>query len=232
MVTKLKAAQLGTAAGVTVVIMNTQRIELLDSTLGLASEGASEGAAGGASSTAASLSSPVVSAPGSGEGADAGATASSSSSSSPRLGSFAEAGVGTTFLPSSRPVTGRKRWILSLNPEGCIVLDKGAVSAVVDARKSLFPAGVVSVEGTFDAQDAVQILSDDRVEVARALVNYSSEDCRKLKGRKSREIAEVLGYLGAEALCDRDNIVVLHASGAGGGGGAGAGAGAREADLD
>jgi glutamate 5-kinase len=82
---------------------------------------------------------------------------------------------------------------------------------VVEARKSLFPAGVKAVVGDFDAQDAVTLVDVDGRELARALVNYGADDCRRLMGHHSKHIAAVLGYLGAETLSDRDNIVILHA---------------------
>jgi glutamate 5-kinase len=123
---------------------------------------------------------------------------------------FADLGIGTTLLPAPKPVTGRKRWILSLSPEGSLVLDAGAVAAITEHRKSLFPAGVLAVEGDFEAQDAVHLLDEHGRELARALVNYNAEDCRRLHGHHSKEIAGLLGYLGAETLADRDNIVILH----------------------
>ena len=143
MVTKLKAAQLATAAGVAVVIMSTARIEVLDATL--------------ASAAAAAI-----------------AAVGSGAAPPPLAMAFADRAIGTTFLPQARPdLPSRKRWILSLKPEGALVLDAGAAEAVSGAvRKSLFAVGVVAVEGDFEAQDAVAVLTEGRVEVARALVNY------------------------------------------------------------
>jgi glutamate 5-kinase len=178
MVTKLKAAHLATAAGVTVVITNTDRVEKVDATI-----------AGVLTRSGADVSrTDVVHIP-------------------PTL--FVDLGIGTSFLPSHKPVTGRKRWILSLAPSGVLVLDNGAVSALVDARKSLFPAGLASVQGCFEAQDAVQVMDARGHEVARALVNYSSDDCLKIKGKRSKDLGDVLGYLGSETVADRDNIVIL-----------------------
>ena len=88
-------------------------------------------------------------------------------------------------------------------------MDAGAVAAVGEQRKSLFPPGVVSVEGEFEAHDAVLLLSMAGREIGRALVNYTSTDLRKIIGRQSRDLGELLGYLGAETVADRDNICVL-----------------------
>lgn len=232
MATKLKAAQLATAAGVSVLITCTANIERMEGVLSAAlpTAGASLGgarrsrssspvrAAGGSAAQGAAKSpgragGQVAAVPDAAAGVDGSAPAAlpavhpPSSSSPPTL--FVECGMGTTFLPAPKPVTGRKRWILSLAPQGTLVLDAGAVAAVRDQRKSLFPAGVKSVTGDFDGQDAVVLASEDGVEVARALVNYSAAECRRLQGKRSKEIAEVLGFLGAEALADRDNIVIL-----------------------
>ena len=246
MVTKLKAAQLATAAGVTVVVSSTSTVGEAASALcavlstlqpSVRSSSPSRAVAAVAQVDAAApaveaatlMRSPAVvsTAPGSCFTGAASLNATSSEESpaaagSPSLGQisptpmlFAERNFGTTFLPAPRPVTGRKKWLLSLAPQGSLILDAGAVEAVGAQRKSLFPAGVVGVVGDFDAQDAVTLVaaSDSHVEIARALVNYSSEDCLKLVGVRSNEIGGVLGYLGAEALADRDNIVVLRSRG-------------------
>jgi len=185
MLTKLKAAQLGTAAGVAVVITSTERIEEVAAILEQrGSRGAGASPAGGPAS-------------------------SSSSPPSTSALAFVDAAIGTTFSPALAPVTGRKRWILGLAPAGTLVVDAGAVKAIVDHRKSLFPAGVRVVTGTFDTQDAVNIVDEAGTELARALVNYSSDDLRRIQGRQSKEIEALVGYPGAEAVADRDHIVIF-----------------------
>lgn len=203
MQTKLKAAELATAAGVTVVIMSTARIEAVEETL---KEGAS-------TTAILACGSPPLSPPRAAVTATAAVgapcpTAGSSLALKSRC-AFADRSIGTTFLPAQRPVTGRKRWILTLVPQGSITIDAGAVAAVGEQRKSLFPAGILSVDGSFDAQDAVILRSQDGLELARALCNFSSVDLRKIAGRQSKDTSELLGYLGAEAVADRDNICVL-----------------------
>ncbi|RYG42015.1 hypothetical protein EON68_02395 [archaeon] len=124
------------------------------------------------------------------------------------VSAFVRAGYGSTFLPSSNPVTGRKRWILSLTPGGVVVIDDCAVAAVARG-KSLFPSGVVSVAGQFDSQDAVSIQDARGQEIARALANYSSDDMQRVAGKDTKDLVEVLGYLGPEEAADHDNIVLL-----------------------
>jgi glutamate 5-kinase len=85
----------------------------------------------------------------------------------------------------------------------------------VRARKSLFAPGVAAVEGEWEAQDAVALVDDaGGAELGRALVNYSAAECRKLLGLHSADRADALGYHGAEAIADRDNVVLFAFDGA------------------
>ena len=117
--------------------------------------------------------------------------------------------IGTLFEAQSKQPTARKRWIAgSLIPAGRLYLDNGATSAIRDAGKSLLPAGITEVEGEFAAQDAVLLCDETGQEIARGLVNYSDKDLRKICGYRSVEIAQRLGYTGAETVIHRDNMVL------------------------
>ena len=114
----------------------------------------------------------------------------------------------TWFVPSASPLTARKRWIVgSLNPVGEIVVDAGAQSALKQG-KSLLPAGVVGVRGSFARGDAVIIRSNDGQELGRGLSAYSNADAVRIAGRKSGEISEILGYRGRDELIHRDDLVL------------------------
>ena len=114
----------------------------------------------------------------------------------------------TWFVPSASPLTARKRWIVgSLNPVGEIVVDAGAQSALKQG-KSLLPPGVVGVRGSFARGDAVIIRSNDGQEIGRGLSAYSNVDAARIAGRKSGEIAEILGYRGRDELIHRDDLVL------------------------
>lgn len=117
--------------------------------------------------------------------------------------------IGTHFIPQPEPASARKRWIAyGLVPSGRLYLDEGAVLAISQAGKSLLAAGVTAVEGEFDSQDAVQLCDKNGKEVARGLVNYSSVELEKIRGRHSSEIPLILGYEGAETVVHRDNLVL------------------------
>jgi glutamate 5-kinase len=117
--------------------------------------------------------------------------------------------IGTQFEPQLRPVNARKRWIAhGPVPVGKLYLDEGAVRAIRDAGKSLLAAGIVQVEGTFESQDAVLLCDRTGQEIARGLVNYSSQELQKIKGSQSEAIATILGYPGAETVVHRDNLAL------------------------
>jgi glutamate 5-kinase len=117
--------------------------------------------------------------------------------------------IGTQFEPQARPTKARKRWIAhGLVPSGRLYLDSGAIRAICQAGKSLLAAGIITVEGEFQTQEAVRLCDRDGQEIARGLVNYNSTDLAKIKGRQSEEIANILGHPGAETVVHRDNLTL------------------------
>lgn len=117
--------------------------------------------------------------------------------------------IGTQFSPQPRPLNARKRWIAHGRiPSGKLVLDDGAVEAVRRLGKSLLAAGVTAVEGEFVSQDAVVLCDRAGQEIARGLVNYSSQELQQIQGHRSEEIPAILGYSGAETIVHRDNLVL------------------------
>ena len=118
--------------------------------------------------------------------------------------------IGTLLLPSSSPVTARKRWLANhLRVCGRLHLDAGAVKVLREAGKSLLPVGVVAVEGGFSRGELVSCVGPDGVEVARGLVNYSAQETAQIKGCSSDKIESLLGYVGEPELIHRDNLVLL-----------------------
>ncbi len=124
------------------------------------------------------------------------------------LTALAEKGVCTWFLAHSDPMTARKRWIGgSLVPRGAYIVDGGAATAL-GSGKSLLPAGVTRVEGHFERGDAVFIKTGDGVEIGRGLTAYGHAEAEAIIGRKSSEIADILGYLGRPELIHRDDMAL------------------------
>jgi len=124
------------------------------------------------------------------------------------LKALAEKDVCTWFLAHSDPMAARKRWIGgSLEPRGAYIVDGGAATAL-GSGKSLLPAGVTRVEGHFDRGDAVFIKTGDGVEIGRGLTAYGHAEAEAIIGRKSSEIADILGYLGRPELIHRDDMAL------------------------
>ena len=112
------------------------------------------------------------------------------------------------FYPSTTPATVRKQWIAgALKPAGEIYVDAGAAHAL-RGGKSLLPAGVLRVTGKFERGDALVVRDAHGAEIARGLSAYSSADAERLRGRRSSEIAELLGFHGRDELIHRDDLVL------------------------
>lgn len=216
MVTKLIAAELATAAGVTTVITRgstPQRIfQIISQPIHhIGSASPKNEKAGSESSSADSL-----------------ATAAKALS----LGADPSAlPLHTRFLAKDNPMVDRKWWILhGLHAAGTIYIDRGAYKAITNAsqKSSLFAAGIVGCKGTFVAQQSVRVVyrpkdvkKDDQaagqgeqvdtdeqeeIEVGKGLVNYASHEILRIMGCHSRQIIEKLGYADAECVIHRENL--------------------------
>jgi glutamate 5-kinase len=118
--------------------------------------------------------------------------------------------VGTYFVPSLRRPAGRLLWLAhAAVGRGRLRLDGGAVRAVVDGRASLLPAGVVGVEGDFEAGDPVDLCDEHGGVVARGLVNFGATEIPSLMGRTTRSLAAELGSAYEREIVHRDDLVVL-----------------------
>ncbi len=124
------------------------------------------------------------------------------------LSAIDEGARSSWFAPSGSPVTARKTWIAGqLLPAGSLSIDAGAETAL-RSGKSLLPAGVRQVTGSFSRGDTIAILSAEGREIARGLAGYDADEARQITGRKSAEIAVILGYAGRAAMVHRDDMVM------------------------
>lgn len=118
--------------------------------------------------------------------------------------------LGTLLYAGQQPQAARKRWLAGhLQAKGELTLDDGAVKVLREQGKSLLPVGVKKVSGNFTKGELVICRNGQGVEVARGLVNYSSDEARKIIGRPSHEIMQLLGYKDFDALVHRDNLVLV-----------------------
>lgn len=118
--------------------------------------------------------------------------------------------LGTVFLPQSKALTSRKRWIgFSAQPAGTLIVDDGAVKAMAVQGRSLLAIGVREVIGTFGKGDIVAIQSPTHRLIGKGLVNYSSEQLSRIRGCHSDRIAQILGQCPYEEVIHRDNLTVI-----------------------
>ena len=119
-----------------------------------------------------------------------------------------EAGAPVTwFTADTDPRAARKRWIAAMKPRGTLALDAGAIAAL-RGGKSLLPAGISAVTGSFQRGDAVAIADTNGHVVGHGLTRYTAEEARRIKGRKSHEIEAILGYPARAALIHRDDMAI------------------------
>jgi glutamate 5-kinase len=118
--------------------------------------------------------------------------------------------IGTLLAAGTAPVAARKQWLADhLKPAGRLLLDAGAVKALISDGKSLLPIGATAVEGSFGRGEVVSVAGPDGREIARGLVNYSSAEAARILRRPTSEIEAILGYVAEPELIHRDNLVIL-----------------------
>ncbi|MCL4870312.1 MAG: glutamate 5-kinase [Anaerolineae bacterium] len=118
--------------------------------------------------------------------------------------------LGTRFPATQSHLESRKKWILAgPRPQGCLCVDNGAKTALQERGRSLLPAGIIQVEGQFQRGDTVTIQAADGRELARGLVQYSSDDLRRLAGQQSEAIEAILGYTYGAAAVHRNDLLLL-----------------------
>lgn len=118
--------------------------------------------------------------------------------------------VGTLFSPTGSRRASRLLWLAHASTaRGRLILDEGAVRAVVERRKSLLPAGIVGVEGRFGDGDPVDLCDPAGRAVARGLVNYDSTELPGLLGRSTHDLARELGPTYEREVVHRDDLVLL-----------------------
>jgi glutamate 5-kinase len=117
-----------------------------------------------------------------------------------------EAGAGTVVRPHDRKLSARKLWIgFAVASSGVVVVDDGARRALVERRTSLLPAGVVDVQGDFDAEDAVELADPAGHVFAKGLARYAADTLKNVAGSKTSELPEGFPH----EVVHRDDLVVL-----------------------
>ena len=117
---------------------------------------------------------------------------------------------GTLFVGKSGSLSEKRRWIaFASSVSGRIHINEGALHAITKKNASLLYAGVTRIENEFENGDVVSIVGPNGEEVARGIVNYSSNDASKLVGRHSDDIARLASSKNYDAFITRNNIAFL-----------------------
>ncbi len=124
---------------------------------------------------------------------------------------FSGEDIGTLFVPHGRLYYGKKVWLAHLPyPSGDLIIDSGAVKALVEQGKSLLPVGIKEVRGIFDEGAPVRCIDEETGNViAIGLTNYKSIEIEKIKGHHTRDIEKLLGYKHYDEIIHRNNLALL-----------------------
>ena len=115
----------------------------------------------------------------------------------------------THFIPKISSLDARKKWIISsLSSSGKIYIDRGAARAL-NVGKSLLAAGIIKIEGTFEKGENILIVDENNKNLARGLSSFTSFEINKIKGKQSKEIENILGYLSKSEIIHKDDMVKL-----------------------
>lgn len=118
--------------------------------------------------------------------------------------------TGTLFLAKGEAVVSWKRWIgFGAPPAGVLVIDDGATKAVRESGRSLLAVGITEVQGEFEPGALVGLKGKNGTEIARGLANYSSDEIRRIQGRRSDQIAAALGHVPFGEVIHRDNLALI-----------------------
>jgi glutamate 5-kinase len=118
--------------------------------------------------------------------------------------------IGTQLLAKQAPLAARRQWLADhLQVRGRLVLDAGAVQALVGQGKSLLPIGVTEVIGEFQRGEVVGCVDGEGRDIARGLVNYSADEARRIARKPTSAIEASLGYQDEPELIHRDNLALL-----------------------
>jgi glutamate 5-kinase len=118
--------------------------------------------------------------------------------------------IGTLFPAQMNKMESKKRWMLSgLAAKGKITVDKGAGLVLKRQNKSLLPAGIIRVEGSFQRADMVDILNEEGKHIGCGISNYSSAEIDIIKGAHSDKISDLLGHEYGDEVIHRNNMVIV-----------------------
>ena len=116
----------------------------------------------------------------------------------------------TWFHAKKSPKTSRQQWLLNhLHPSGTITIDEGANKAILN-NKSLLPSGITEIKGRFNRGDIISIVNNKNIKIGIGVIAYDSVDAKKIIGKNSKIIKEILGYEGRDEIIHKDDLVRIN----------------------
>ena len=115
--------------------------------------------------------------------------------------------IGTLFLADQEVHKNRIRWIILAKSSGVVVVDSGARDAIT-SKRGLLPSGIIDVTGDFDRGDIIELRCEGEV-FAKGITDYTSAELKKIKGKHTDMIADILGYKNYNHVVRRENIGLL-----------------------
>lgn len=116
--------------------------------------------------------------------------------------------VGTRFHALQTPLENRKRWIFGAPPAGELIVDDGALAAILERGSSLLPKGIRTIHGNFSRGEVIRIRSLDGRDIAHGVSRYNSDAMRMIAGHHSQQISDILGYEYGPVAVHRDDLIV------------------------
>ncbi|WP_392564262.1 glutamate 5-kinase [Orbus wheelerorum] len=116
--------------------------------------------------------------------------------------------VGSRFLAKKTPLEHRKHWLFGAPAAGMIVLDDGAVDAILHQGRSILPKGIINVVSNFSRGEAIDICNKAGQSIARGVSRYNSDALRQIAGHHSQDISQLIGYEYGPVAVHRDDMIV------------------------
>ena len=118
---------------------------------------------------------------------------------------------GTHFIAKKKFIKAKKHWLkYTLRSHGDLVLDQGAVNAIVNKGASLLPSGILDVSGEFVSGDSVNLVNAKTKKIiAKGICQYNNHDLQRIKGKNSAQIDHLLGYCTSQVIIHRNDLVII-----------------------
>lgn len=117
--------------------------------------------------------------------------------------------VGTRIKSKKSPLEHRKLWLFGAPPAGRIMLDDGAVKAILSQGRSILPKGILNVENNFSRGEVIAICNQDNQSIAKGVTRYNSDALRQIAGQHSQDISKLIGYEYGPVAVHRDDMIII-----------------------